>query len=333
MEVPVVADDKNAIIEQMSKLPFKPCVKSSFYGLPVRLKWQLWVQILGWKVGEGSEMSTASLIGVAQLGHDGHFFELRTGTGTGVSHAFGGEEASLPRGLFESYQQRSDKIKLELVRSVDNVAVAYCRFALKELVPEKPIVGWLKLKDPEDKKRNVGTMHVGFVLSQSGKAETLFLLDFRDCEVLFYQEVPTLEDLNPAYDTPSMTPFRWVAQKGLWALHNNAKELLCSMQLRQTQDTSVVSIVRIDQPEYWQSTMTHDREQPDRYVVDGSWDGVVTLNQVNRQVSKLDVTRRGVRVGHAEWRNARDMKCSVDAFDEDPVTILSVILSFRLMQP
>ncbi len=58
---------------------------------------------------------------------------------------------------------------------------------------------------------SVGSVHVGLLLSPPLQAQTLLLMDLQTRDVLFYQGVETMEDLNPVFLAPSMKPFRWTS--------------------------------------------------------------------------------------------------------------------------
>lgn len=67
----------------------------------------------------------------------------------------------------------------------------------------------VSLERADGGRETVGALDVGLLVSDSLKAQTLFLLDLQERSVAFYQGVETLEDLNPVFTAPSLTPFSW----------------------------------------------------------------------------------------------------------------------------
>jgi hypothetical protein len=316
--------------------------KLAFHGLPLRLKWDVLVVVLGWKT-DGSIVSTPSLVAVAELGEDGHYFKLETPTGSAAGHSFGGEAGQLPKLVMTSYNQRKDKLRLAL-RSGSN-EVGFSNFALRDLVKGKPRVGWVKIKnESRDEKvrlsvgffcifcsrrrkgrRNVvvGSVHLGMLISPSLKAEVLFLIDIQEREVLFYQETETLVDLNPVFVQPSMTPFRWTDADGLLLLTSSSKDvILATIQHK----NGVVDIVQPQLEPYWQCSVTPSLAE---FRVDGCFSGTISEQIKPRGISLFEMFKCGKDkcVARAECRNARDLKLSVDDPSEDPLAIISIILA------
>ncbi len=138
------ADD--AVVAALRGLPFSSTVKRSFHGLPMRIRWELWVQCMAWKT---SDSSLPPLVAHIELGADGHYQSLRTPEGPAKHHSLLGAEAGLPREKFLVYHQRTDLLRLELRRALDDVCIGYSLFKLRDLSPLTPLCGWIKIKDPE----------------------------------------------------------------------------------------------------------------------------------------------------------------------------------------
>jgi hypothetical protein len=110
-------------------------------------------------------------------------------------------------------------------------------------------------------------VHIGLLLSPSLKAQTLLMLDLQGRSVLFFQNSETIEDLNPVFQEPSMTPFCWTEsrtgnQHTIAVYRKNKK--LCSMitiRLAPNSNTRVATIVREgdDVPDgFWQCDLTNE---------------------------------------------------------------------------
>ncbi len=298
----------------------------SHRGLPLRLKWYLLVAVLGWKCDAGTAAGKQVVCEV-ELGEDGHYWRLETPAGMAEQRAFGGEEGEWPRQVMTSYHQRSDKLRVSLKLAEDRtVEVGYCRITLKDLVPGKPRTGSVKIKcATKEGRKAIGAVKIGMLLSAAHKAEVLFLLDSQEKEVLFYQESETLVDLNPVFVQPSMTPFRWKAERGVLYVSNAQQRVLATLESKRRADTSVVDIVLLEVDPYWQCTVTHHE---DGYRADGCWQGSIAERAKGRAVIVFEVTRPdGTIVARAQWRNARDLKLSVDAPDEDPAVVICVMLA------
>lgn len=314
--------------------------KLAFHGLPMRLKWEVLVVVLGWKLADGSKIAAPTLKAVLELGEDGHYFSLVTDAGPAASHSFGGESGSLPRLVMTSYHQRRDKLRLSL-RNGDAV-VGYSNFAIKDLSKGKPRVGWIKLKDESrdekvERKRVVlrflfilekkgrrnhviGSIHLGMLISPPLKAEALFLLDMQEREVLFYQETETLTDLNPVFVQPSMTPFRWTDERGLYTISTGGGTLLATVQRK----LDVVNIVQPNVEPYWQCSVTAALENS--FCVDGCWTGSISEQRKARGIVLYECRSGETLASHAEWRNARDLKLSVGA-PEDPLIQIALMIA------
>lgn len=302
--------------ESLADLPFSVRPRTSYHGLPMRLCWELWAVVYSWKCDMADSVEAT-----IELGEDGHHHSLNCKT-------LGQPEFK----LMEAYHPRSDKLRVSLTSAADGKLVGYCYFRLKDLTPLKPCVGWVKVKGEErdaksGKRQVVGSVQFGLRLSEPQKAPVLFLLDMRERESLFFQEVLTLQDLNPVFSTPSMTPFKWQpeAATGLWQVSNSQKVVVASLQMRPAK--SLVDIVRLDQEEYWQCSITHDDMLGFR--VDGSWTGVVKQRDIRDLYRRTEftVTSGDGICARAEWRNARDVKLSVDDANVDPLTMILVLIS------
>lgn len=311
--------------------------RKAFHGLPMRLQWQLYVKLLGWRsvADETGTQLPPEARARAALGADAHFFLLESSVGPRTSARL----EPPPLMLMTSYQPRKDKLRISLVASTADAEIGYCFFALKDLTPLKARVGWVKIKsdirDEKGRRTPVGKVEVGLLLSEPQKAPTLFLIDFRDRHVLFYQEAPTLEDLNPVFDQHSMTPFSWAqdSQSGLFNIINPQRHVVASLDFKK-KDLSLVDIVRVDQEEYWQCSVTEDFETAEfdrAFRVDGSWTGRILWRPRNRFVSVFSIVSASSSdtVARAEWRNARDLKLSVDASTEDPLTAIALLIAAR----
>ena len=315
---------------------FSPADKPSFHSLPVPLCWQLWTEVYGWR-GFGAA-SFAKL----EVGVNGHYHSLVTESCRPESP--GSARVHLPkpaRQLMTVYHLRREKLRIAVLEgdAADPGAAAkevgYCNFRLKDLEAGKPRVGWVQVKndvrDAAGKRTPVGTLHLGLLLSPTHKASCLFLLDMRDHEALFFLETETLRDLNPAFDQPSMTPFRWEkSEKGTesWNLSNNHGKHIASVTANL--GTQVVDIVRLDQDEYWQCSVTNDVER--KFRVDGSWSGRVHQTQERTVICFYLVKASNEAVAHAEWRNARDLKLSVDDPMEDPLNAILIFIAIHQLK-
>jgi hypothetical protein len=300
--------------------------RQQHHGLPMRLKWELHVVVLGWKTDESKVSSLPSLTAVVELGENGHYFKLETPQGPAASHAFGGEMGELPKSVMTAYHQRKDKLRLSLRNGL--VEIGYSNFGLKDLEKGKPRVGWIKIKnDSRDEKgrRNVvvGSINIGMLISPSLKAEVLFLMDMQEREVLFYQDSETLVDLNPVFAKSSMTPFSWTDERGLLVISSNNKVVLATVQRK----GDVVNVVQPAKDPYWQCSVTRALENTFR--VDGCWAGNISEQVKPRGgIVFFDVkNERGQVVARAEWRNSRDLKLSVDDPSEDPIVHIGVFLA------
>lgn len=339
-------DAVGARLVETCSFPLEAQVKTSLHGLPLRLKWQLLAVVLGWRTDAAALKRAANgkavgeLVACLDLGKNGHYFHLDTPAGAAEEQTFGGEDGAWPQCVMTAYHQRSGKLRVSLVRAEDRaVTLAYCRLALKDLVAGKPTVGWVKVKAEETDARTgqrpvVGTVRVGLLMSPSQRADALFLLDVRERMVAFFQERETLVDLNPAFDTPALTAFRWRRDKG-GALSlspgQNASKVLATV-CRKTMADGSVCVDVVQQPEggeYWQCTLTGPRPGADKttsYCVDGAWSGTVVEAAKSLAVTVFTVESAGAMVARAEWRNARDVKLSVDP-TVDPLVAISLILA------
>jgi hypothetical protein len=164
------------------------------------------------------------------------------------------------------------------------------------------------------------------------KAAVLFLVDMREQEVLFYQNVNTIVDLNPVFAEPSMTPFVWKREAGSdrCSVRNGQKKEVGILERRTVQDTNVVDIVKPLEETYWQCSVTREFDQGEQIRVDGSWSGVVEEKRISKQVTTYSFKVGGEIVASGECRNARDVKLSVDAPTEDPLDCVLVLLALRM---
>ena len=318
--------------DAMKALSFPSPEKLSFHGLPMRVKWLLWVQLMEWHIQE-KEMERLrgyQVYAKVEVGEDGHYFCLKSDAGLVPKQKV---DCKL---LMDVYHQRSSNLRLSLCKSSDDSCIAYALVALKDLVADKPKVGWVKVKDPvrddKGKRRGIGTVHIGMKISPSVKAETLFLIDTKQQEVMFFQGVETLEDLNPVFLQPSMTPFHWTLKNGLVSFYNSQKKELCTLEKKVVDDTRVVSIVRADVAEYWQCSVTYIEEAKNtECMVEGSWRGSVKEFEKSVSCSFVEIkTSDSKKAAHGEARNTRDIKLSVDKYDEDPLIMIALVVASRM---
>lgn len=163
VRVPLVGEEKgkvavDAVVESMVGLPFGTMEKPSFFGLPMRIRWELWVQLMGWTL-EGGVLEAGAIYGHVEVGRDGHYFDLQAEPSTKEIVSFEGclllvcflvfffwfffadpplflgQEAGFPRKKVYIYHQRNDVVRLEFRRKPDGVCVGYSNFPLKELKP------------------------------------------------------------------------------------------------------------------------------------------------------------------------------------------------------
>jgi hypothetical protein len=308
-------------------------VAQAHHGLPLRLKWQLLVVVLGWRCDK-TAAAAETLSCLVELGENGHYASLATPARPAEECAFGGEEGEWPRQVMTSYHARSDKLRVALRRG-DGGEVGYCRMQLRDLSPGKPLVGWVKVKsegrDAKGHRTAVGSVRVGLLLSASQKAEVLFLIDTRQHEVLYYQEVETLVDLNPVFAQHSMVPFRWKSERDLAFVSNAQQLVVASLQLTRLADEGVVGIVLPQEEPYWQCSLT--RTTAGVFSVEGCWQGRVREYAKSRAIVELTIEAAdGAVVARGEWRNARDLKLSVDVPSQDPIVPIALLIGVAMLK-
>ncbi len=304
------------------------------HGLPLRLKWQVLVVVLGWRCDKAAAGGSETVSCLVELGDGGHYFALATPARATEECAFGGEEGEWPRCVMTSYHARSDRARVSL-RSGEAAdrEVGYCRMQLRDLAPGKPCVGWVKVKaaarDGKGQRAAVGSVRVGLLLSAPQKAEVLFLIDTRQREVLHYQEAETLVDLNPVFAQHSMVPFRWKSERDLAFVSNAQQAVVASLQLTRLGEEAVVSVVLPQVEPYWQCSLTR---AAGGYAVEGCWQGWVREHARSRAVLELTIEAAdGTVTGRAEWRNARDLKLSVDLPSQDPVVPIALLIAVSMV--
>ena len=312
--------------------------KTAFHGLPVRLQWQLWIEVGGWKLKEREDQGEY-LVRV-ELGEDGHYYKLETEAG--------GRKKGLtppPRQLFDAYQPRKERLRVSIVRlqkkngKTEQIDAGYCLVALKDLQANKPKLGWVTVKtvtrDEKGRRTPIGSVQVNMKLSSSMKAAVLCLVDMREKEVLFYQNVNTLADLNPVFVEPSMTPFFWKMESSgsiqRCRVRNSQKRELAVLERKVVQGTVLVEIVKPLEEEYWQCSLTEDCNEL-CYRVDGSWNGMISETLVSKQVTTFELKVKGDIVARAECRNPRDIKLSVDAPSQDPLDSILLMIGTKMME-
>lgn len=122
-------------------------------------------------------------------------------------------------------------------------------------------------------------MHLGLMISQSVKAQVLLLLDTETKEILFFQGVETIEDLNPVFTSPSMTPFRWTmdSKKQSFAVYHG-KVVVAILEVKTLQaNTRAVTVKRDGEGVvggFWQCT-AHFEVGATEISIEGSWEGKV----------------------------------------------------------
>lgn len=144
----------SGVASAMQGLTFSSAAKPSFYGLPLRVRWELWVQVAGWR---GDAAWTMPVYAHLEVGRDGHFGALDTLSGPGAAHTFRGSEAGLPCAKLLVYHLRADSLRLELRRAADREVLGFSQFRLKDLSPGVARCGWVKVKHPD--KRAAGALH------------------------------------------------------------------------------------------------------------------------------------------------------------------------------
>lgn len=135
-------------------------------------------------------------------------------------------------------------------------------------------------------------MSLGLIMSPPVKAQVLFLLDTETKEIMFFQGVETLEDLNPVFTSPSMTPFRWTmdSKKESFAVYHG-KVVVAMMEVKKLEANTRAITVKRDGDSvpggFWQCTV-HFEEGSKELSIEGSWVGKM-CNVSNKTATRFNL--------------------------------------------
>jgi hypothetical protein len=140
-----VSEDDKDLVAHMLGLPFSNSDKPAHHGLPLRVCWEVWVVCFGWTMDKAvNEPFYAHF----ECGVNGHYYELRTPPGP-TNHHCVGLETGLPSAKFVSYSKHDDMLRIEIRSAMGDKCVGSTVYRLRDLKPQVPVCGWVKLKQPD----------------------------------------------------------------------------------------------------------------------------------------------------------------------------------------